>query len=263
MSYQLGSDPGVNYYVHADEQYNVVAVTNASGAVIERYDYGDYGQPFIYDGAGSSITATAVGNVYLFTGRRYDAEIGWYHYRTRYLNPLTGRFTTRDTIGIWGDPINLGNGYTYVGNRPWSLLDPFGLEEMLPVDRRIRKGPSCIDCHNPYVLGVFGHTLPFPDQATRDLLEMRLAGWGATIEGAQKATPTMLLTGTGGVGNTWLDRNTDTIVKTAGAVGIAAGTAGVALYAWPYVVGFLAEPGTKLAITNLTRIFHRFLWLRA
>ena len=72
------------------------------------------------------IAATAMGNPLLFTGRRFDPESGRYFFRTRYLDPVVGRFTIRDTIGIWGDPINLGNGYAYVGNNPWTALDPTG-----------------------------------------------------------------------------------------------------------------------------------------
>jgi len=68
-----------------------------------------------------------IANPYLFTGRRYDPETAWYHYRTRYLDPAAGRFTTRDTIGIWGDPWELGNGYSFVGNNSLAWLDPFGL----------------------------------------------------------------------------------------------------------------------------------------
>ena len=40
---------------------------------------------------------------------------------------MIGRFTTIDPLGRWGDPGNTGNGYTYVANNPWSMLDPFGL----------------------------------------------------------------------------------------------------------------------------------------
>jgi len=74
-----------------------------------------------------TLFESAAGNPYLFNGREYDIETGWYQYRTRYLDPLAGRFTTRDTIGIWGDPVNLGNGYAYVGNAPWNAVDPIGL----------------------------------------------------------------------------------------------------------------------------------------
>jgi hypothetical protein len=45
----------------------------------------------------------------------------------RMYDPKTGRFVTRDTIGTWGDPTNVGNPYTYVGNNPWTWTDPYGL----------------------------------------------------------------------------------------------------------------------------------------
>ncbi len=121
---------GVNYYYHTDDLYNVMAITNGTATVVERYEYADYGQP-IDPTTLAPIPGdpSAVGNPYLFTGRRYDPETAWYHYRTRYLDPTAGRFTTRDTIGIWGDSTNLGNGYAYVANNPLSLLDPMGDEE--------------------------------------------------------------------------------------------------------------------------------------
>jgi len=37
-----------------------------------------------------------------------------------------GRFLSRDGIGEWGDPTELGNGYTFAGNNPWSFTDPMG-----------------------------------------------------------------------------------------------------------------------------------------
>jgi RHS repeat-associated protein len=77
------------------------------------------------------FASSTIGNPYLFTGRRYDAETSWYHYRTRYLDPAAGRFTTRDVIGIWGDPGEFGNGYAYVGGSPLSWLDPWGLAKII------------------------------------------------------------------------------------------------------------------------------------
>jgi RHS repeat-associated protein len=83
---------------------------------------------YVYDALGTPLTGTAYGNPYLFTGRRYDPESQFYYYRNRYYDPRVGQFTTRDPIGIWGDPGNLGNGYAYVGNCPWNLVDPYGYD---------------------------------------------------------------------------------------------------------------------------------------
>ncbi|MCB2157045.1 hypothetical protein KQI84_19380 [bacterium] len=114
------------YYYHQDDQGNVVTLLDSSGAVVERYGYDAFGEPTVLDSSHSPTTAS-YGNPYFFTGRRYDTESGLYYYRHRYYDPETGRFITRDPIGIWGDPLNLGNGYTYTGNNPWSYVDPWGL----------------------------------------------------------------------------------------------------------------------------------------
>jgi len=39
----------------------------------------------------------------------------------------TGRFTQRDPLGPWGDPLALGNPTTYAANNPWTYTDPLGL----------------------------------------------------------------------------------------------------------------------------------------
>ena len=93
-----------DYYYHADDLYNVVAVTDAAGNVVERYEYGDFGRPTIMDADSLPIAQSAIANPYLFTGRRYDPDTGLYYYRTRYLDPRAGRFTSRDPLGFWGDP---------------------------------------------------------------------------------------------------------------------------------------------------------------
>ncbi len=118
---------GSNVFYHADDLFNVTALSDATGAVVERYDYQDFGQPSFFAALGTPLAQSAAGNPCLFTGRRFDPETGWYYYRTRYLDPRAGRFVTHDMIGAWGDPGNLGNTFTYVGNHPASSVDPMGL----------------------------------------------------------------------------------------------------------------------------------------
>jgi RHS repeat-associated protein len=126
-----------NSYYEADDMGNVMALSNSSGAVVERYEYDDYGRPLdpttLAPLAGSPSTR---GNPHLFQGHRYDPEIAFYEYRTRYLDPRAGRFVTRDTIGIWGDEANLGNASTFVGNNGWSRVDPYGVDDMLVSQER-------------------------------------------------------------------------------------------------------------------------------
>ena len=118
---------GSEFYYHADDQGSVRALTDASGAVVERYEYADYGRPLDpVTFAPAAGPVSPAGNPYLFTGRRFDAESGLYHYRTRQLDPVAGRFLTRDTIGVWGDPSAIGNGYAYAASNPATYFDPFG-----------------------------------------------------------------------------------------------------------------------------------------
>jgi RHS repeat-associated protein len=63
-----------------------------------------------------------LGNPFMYTGRRLDAETGLYYYRARYYDTQLGRFLSRDPNG-YGDSLNL---YEYVGGRPLNLTDPRG-----------------------------------------------------------------------------------------------------------------------------------------
>lgn len=102
-------------------------ISDANAAVLEQYNYDDYGTPSFFDDLGTPLPGTQIGNATLFTGRRYDPESGLYDYRTRFYDSTAGRFITRDSIGIWGDGGNLGNGYAYVRNAPTDLVDPSGM----------------------------------------------------------------------------------------------------------------------------------------
>jgi len=45
----------VDYYYHTDDLYNVMAVTDGAGQVVERYEYDDYGRPMVMDAAGNAL----------------------------------------------------------------------------------------------------------------------------------------------------------------------------------------------------------------
>jgi RHS repeat-associated protein len=171
LNMQRGTaDTPIDYYYHTDDMYNVMAVTDSAGTVVERYEYGDYGEPKFFDGTGVPLGSTAIDNPYLFNGRRYDPETSWYYYRTRYLDPRAGRFVSRDTIGIWGDSANLGNATAYVGNNPWTFTDPMGFGggdplKGLNVDKGNRLpcgcliGAACGSMHSGSIAGPGGNVL--------------------------------------------------------------------------------------------------------
>ncbi len=115
---------GAKYY-QQDGLGSVTAMTDGTGAVVEKYEYDVFGTPAIYDSASNLLTATAIGNRFLFTGREWVAEANLYDYRNRVFSPVLGRFLQTDPIGFDADDENL---YRYVFNMPGDFVDPYGLE---------------------------------------------------------------------------------------------------------------------------------------
>jgi|GEM_PF-1972828 len=114
---------GHTYYYHRNSLGSVVALSDESGNVVERYTYDAYGAATVQDSrGGSQIHPSSVGNPYLFTGQRYDAETGLYDYRARAYDPARGRFLQRDPSG-YTDGLNL---YTYTRDNPLNFIDPTG-----------------------------------------------------------------------------------------------------------------------------------------
>jgi hypothetical protein len=82
-------------YLTADRS-TVTAVADESGAVVERYAYGDFGSPQFRDGAGAPIPQSAIGNPHLFLGMRFDGT--WYAVPGHF-DPAIGRHLTRSYPG--------------------------------------------------------------------------------------------------------------------------------------------------------------------
>ncbi len=123
-------NPVVTFYPQQDHEGNVTHLTNADGAVIERYRYDVFGAPTIYPPPTASPTptprqASIVSNRFLFTGREYAAAFGFYEYRARAYHPGLGRFTSEDPKLFDAGDYNL---YRYCHNDPLDMTDPMGLD---------------------------------------------------------------------------------------------------------------------------------------
>nr|MDJ0837691.1 RHS repeat-associated core domain-containing protein [Acidobacteriota bacterium] len=116
-------------YLYADNNYSTV-LTLSNKDLESRFEYSDYGQLFLPNSI--TISSHTSINPYLFSGRRYDLDTRFYYYRSRYMSPSLGRFTTPDMLGTWYDRNNIGNSFSFVNSNPLSSLDPFGY--------------SCINC---------------------------------------------------------------------------------------------------------------------
>jgi RHS repeat-associated protein len=98
-------------------------ISDPNGNVVEWVTYDAYGAPAILDEAGSSVSQSAVGSPFLFTGREFDPETGLYYYRARVYSASLGRFLQRDPAGFMSGL----NAYEYCESSPATLVDPSGL----------------------------------------------------------------------------------------------------------------------------------------
>jgi RHS repeat-associated protein len=120
----FGDTNEVAYY-QANTLFSVYALSDADGAVVERYRYDAYGGCTVLDADGSADAdgLSDVGNPYLFTGRGLDLETGLMQYRHRYYSPGLGRFMSRD-LCEYEDSYAL---YGYADSSPADNTDPSGL----------------------------------------------------------------------------------------------------------------------------------------
>ncbi len=84
--YDSGVDgnPDAHYYTH-DANFNVTAVIDDSGTVLERYHYTPYGAVKYLDSDFVALDpqASTIANRVLYTGRRLDIATGLYFYNAR------------------------------------------------------------------------------------------------------------------------------------------------------------------------------------
>jgi RHS repeat-associated protein len=85
-----GSADPCRRYVQQNRLGSAVATTDSSGAILERFKYGPYGE---------LVGQSPTGFPFRFTGQKLDAEAALYYYKARYYDPATGRFLQTDPIG--------------------------------------------------------------------------------------------------------------------------------------------------------------------
>jgi len=132
---------GTQYY-HQNRIYSVMALSNQSGQLAERYGYTPYGKRRVVSPGGATLAASAVGNQVGFTGRYHDGETGLTYFRARYQDAELGRFVGRDQLAnadfragwfprtlpptaVLG--MQARQLYGFAKQRPATLVDPSGL----------------------------------------------------------------------------------------------------------------------------------------
>lgn len=104
-------------YIHTDALGSPVAVTNASGQVIERREYEPYGRQLL-----PATLANGPG----YTGHVTDAATGLTYMQQRYYDPAIGRFLSVDPVTAYSSAGANFNRYWYANDNPYKFTDPDG-----------------------------------------------------------------------------------------------------------------------------------------
>ncbi len=114
-----------DFWTHRDDHNSLISLTDAQGAVVERYEYGDYGEPRVINPATGDVLpgGTQKASIHLYTGRVMISGTGLTDFRSRVIDSQTGRFVQRDPLGY----IDSLNAYAYVVDNPHAYVDPYGL----------------------------------------------------------------------------------------------------------------------------------------
>ncbi len=112
-------------YALQDANWNVTALMDTSGSIVERYVYDPYGSVTVLNTSWTVITSSAYASVYLHQGGRFDPAAGLYNFDYRVLSPALTRWMQSDPKQFAAHDQNL---YRYEANSATARLDPSGLD---------------------------------------------------------------------------------------------------------------------------------------
>ena len=135
---------GETYYPLTDIQGTVWGYVDSATNIVARFEYDAWGNIL---SAISSVSALAR-NRYRFQCREWSAATGLVNFRARWYDPATGRWLSKDPIGLSGG-LNL---YAFCGDDPVNKFDSFGLSD------DDNKKPAAIAVLGPPRLGPSGNT---------------------------------------------------------------------------------------------------------
>ena len=118
----------VSYYFVKNLQGDVIAITNANGAVVARYTYDAWGVPTTKEDTSGCNIATV--NPFRYRGYYYDEEIKLYYLQSRYYDARVGRFIKSDIPEMMLVQVEKASGtnlFAYCNNNAISGCDPMGI----------------------------------------------------------------------------------------------------------------------------------------
>ncbi len=126
------------YYFVFNLQGDVIGLLDSTGAVIARYEYDAWGKILsVKNAAGQAITdPTHVANInpIRYRGYYYDSETGFYYLKSRYYDPVTGRFLNADGMVDTGQGLIGTNMFAYCENTPVMYCNPTGKSKIYIIE---------------------------------------------------------------------------------------------------------------------------------
>jgi RHS repeat-associated protein len=146
-------------YVQQDANWNVTALINTAGSVVERYVYDPYGKQTVLDAGSNTRSTSSYALVTGFQGARFDTTSRLSILRRRDLSPTLGHWTRIDPLRFLPGDNNL---YRADFNNPELFTDPFGLEPN-------QVGATPLDY---FIMLVHCLELAHPDASQEEILQM-------------------------------------------------------------------------------------------
>ncbi|CAB3774180.1 sugar-binding protein [Burkholderia paludis] len=130
------------FYYHCDQIGTPQLLTDDEGDVVWEATYRAWGEAREVIARVSKVAGIVPRSSLRFQGQQVDEDTGLHYNRHRYYDPSSGRFVSKDPIGLAGGL----NGYQYAPN-PVSWVDPLGLSgNSLPGSSSVNRiGGNAID----------------------------------------------------------------------------------------------------------------------
>ena len=135
---------GRTFTALTDVQGTVWGYADERGEVVARWTYDAWGNVLDEEVAASASELRAIR--YRFQGREFSAATGLTNFRMRWYDPVTGRWLSKDSIGLNGG-LNL---YAFCEESPVLFVDPYG--KAVLATRGLNYGPR-ITKYVPWLVG--------------------------------------------------------------------------------------------------------------
>ncbi len=171
-------------YQHTDALGSPVAVSDASGQVVDKTLWRAYGEAIgkpAYDGVG-------------YTGHVMDGATGLTYMQQRYYDEVVGRFLSVDPVTPLSGNDQLFNRYAYSYNSPYTYSDPDGLEarpEIAELDRVRVTAPAPVAPLSSTIWTLGSVTVPAP--SFESIPVPRIPSWVSPAIGAYVNAPFLFL----------------------------------------------------------------------